>query len=152
MKEGSLIVSRFQAGDPSSIGFVHLRAVDGITVEDIRHWYNISFRKRERLLESCNVASVMIYQIAKHQWGDHQRAVNYAKARVPYFSDASVNDPPPDLFDPHRPIFCALQPRVDRWLRGMRLAPCTNDWLDQQLVRFGTVNSLIRAEVQAGHL
>jgi hypothetical protein len=152
MKEGDQIVTGLQAGDPKVVAFVALRQADGATIEDIRQWYNTSPRKRTRLVDSATVARATIYAIATKKWGDQRRAIDYAKARVPTFSDTSVNEPPPDASDPHRPLVCALQPRVDRWLSTMRLRPCADDELDQKLVGFGTVNSLIRSEIRAGRL
>jgi hypothetical protein len=152
-REGDEILAAYRAGEPNAVAHVRLRMDDGVTERDIRDWYNQSPKKRTKILD-VQVAKAYIYITAKKKWGDEERAIQYTLARVPFLSDASVNDPPPDKSDKDRPLFCCLQPRIDRWLKRMRLMPCTNDELDQRLRAEGhkTINSLIRAEMAAGNL
>lgn len=132
---------------------VNLRLADGATEANIREWYNIRKAKRTRILNT-QLASAFIYMTAKDAWGDDDRAIAYAKARVPWLSDHSIDAPPPDESDQDRPLFCCVQPRIDRWMRTMKLGPCTNDELDQRMAagNHKTINSLIRSEMRAGKL
>jgi hypothetical protein len=149
MKEGDIILADYRAGDPEAAAFVKLRLDDGATLDDIRSWYNKAPKKRTRLLNT-DLASSVIYLQAKEALGDEARAIAYTKSRVPHLSDVSVDGPAPDTSNPDRPLFCCLQPRVDRWFSRMRgLRPCTNDELDQRMAAGGhaTVNSLMRADM-----
>ena len=152
MKEGDQIMAMYAQGDPRAVGLVELRHADGATDADIRDWYNKPQKKRTKLLNT-DFARAFIYTVAKDKM-DEERAIDYAIARVPFFSDPSINGPEPDYQDPNRPLVCCLQPRVDRWLKGLRLNPCSDDELDQRMQVEGhkTVNSVIRADMAAGRL
>ena len=152
-REGDEILADYRGGIEGAIAFVTLRLGDGATLDDIRHWYNIPTKKRDKIL-NVRIARSLMFVMAKDKWGDERRAVAYVHSRVPNLSDISIHAPAPDLSDPDRPLFCCLQPRVDRWLHTMHLRPCTDDELDQRLVAKGhkSVNSLIRAEIAAGNL
>ncbi len=151
MKEGDLILAAFRAGDTRAEALVRLRLADGATEADIRNWYNMSPRKRTKVLNT-DLVTAAIFLAAKKTWGDEDLAISYAHARVPLLGDTFVDGPPPDESDPDRQLFCCLQPRVDRWLSHMRLHPCTNDELDQRMESEGhkTVNSVIRADMARG--
>lgn len=151
MKEGDQILADIAAGNPGAAVFLKMRLDDGATEADIRKWYNISLRKREKILNT-NLSRALIYTIALDKWGDKERAKSYSLARVPWLDDTSIHGSPPDLANPDRPLFCCMQPRVDRWFRQLRLRPCTNDELDQRMASEGhkTVNGVIRADMARG--
>jgi hypothetical protein len=153
MKEGDQILAAYAAGNPRMIAFVTMRLDDGVTEADIRTWYNKPPKKRTKILNT-ELAAAMIFVAAEKALGDREKAIEYAKTRVPWLTDALVDGPPPDKADLDRPLFCCLQPRIDRWLSRMRLYPCTNDELDQRMASEGhkSVNSLIRAEIAEGNL
>jgi hypothetical protein len=149
---GDRLMDLYANGDPGIRRIWDLRLAEGLTLEDLRQFYNeVPADGIEIMNRQDNLFRAAVWKSLVEDKGMTESEATYeAKRCMAWFGSPDPSAPPSGLEGEDRPLPHELKLRVNAWL--IRQAVTPGQTIDYRSRGFTSVNAMIRAELRDGSL